>query len=46
MEKTMFKFEDQYKQYEQLVERTKQVYDFWLNVVTSTLEDLYKPRKK
>jgi hypothetical protein len=46
MEKTMFKFEDQYKQYEQLVERTKQVYEFWLNAVTSTLEDLYKPRKK
>jgi hypothetical protein len=46
MEKTMFKFEDQYKQYEQLVERTKQVYDFWLNAVTSTFEDLYKPKKK
>jgi hypothetical protein len=46
MEKTMFTFEDQYKKFEQLAERTKQVYDFWLNAVTSTLEDLYKPRKK
>jgi hypothetical protein len=46
MEKTMFKFEDQYKQYEQLLDRTKQAYEFWLNAVTSTLEDLYKPRKK
>ena len=46
MEKTMFKFEDQYKQYEQLLERTKQAYEFWLNAVTSTFEDLYKLKKK
>jgi hypothetical protein len=46
MEKTMFKFEDQYKQYEQLLDRTKQMYEFWLNAVTSTFEDLYKPKKK
>jgi hypothetical protein len=46
MEKTMFKFEDQYKQYEQLLDRTKQMYEFWINAVTSTFEDLYKPKKK
>ena len=43
---TMFTFEDQYKQYEQLFDRTKQMYEFWLNAVTSTFEDLYKPKKK
>ena len=42
----MFKFEDQYKQYEQLLDRTKQMYEFWLNAVTSTFEDLYKTKKK
>ena len=46
MEKTMFTFEDQYKQYEQLLDRTKQMYEFWINAVTSTFEDLYKPKKK
>jgi len=42
----MFTFEDQYKQYEQLLDRTKQAYEFWINAVTSTWEDLFKPKKK
>ena len=46
MEQTMFTFEDQYKKFEQLSERTKQAYEFWINCVTSTLEDFFKPRKK
>jgi len=46
MEKTMFTFEEQQKQYEQLLDRTKQAYEFWLKAVTSTFEDLYKPKKK
>ena len=46
MEKTMFTFEDQYKQYEQLLDRTKQAYEFWVNAVVSTVEDFYKPKKK
>ena len=41
----MFSFKDQYKQFEELAERTKQVYEFWIGIVTSTLEDLYNPKK-
>jgi hypothetical protein len=46
MEKTMFTFEEQYKKFEQLSERTKQAYDFWVSCVTSTWEDFFKPKKK
>jgi hypothetical protein len=42
----MFDFEKQYKQYEELAERTKQAYEFWVKAVASTLEDFFKPRKK
>ena len=46
----MFLFEDQYKevtkQYEELTERTKQAYEFWVKAVMSTFEDFYKPKKK
>jgi hypothetical protein len=43
---TMFTFEEQYKKFEQLNERTKQAYEFWLNAVVSTWEDFFKPKKK
>jgi hypothetical protein len=46
MEKTMFTFEEQYKKFEQLNDRTKQAYEFWLNAVVSTWEDFFKPKKK
>jgi hypothetical protein len=42
----MFSFEEQFKKFEQLNERTKQAYEFWLETVTSTWEDLFKPKKK
>lgn len=42
----MFTFEEQYKNLEKLAERTHQAYDFWLQVVMSTIEDLYKFKKK
>jgi hypothetical protein len=42
----MFTFEEQFKKFEELSERTKQVYEFWFNAATSTLEDLFKPKKK
>jgi len=42
----MFTFEEQYKKFEQLNERTKQAYEFWLETITSTWEDLFKLRKK
>ena len=46
MEKTMFSFEEQYKKFEELNERTKQAYEFWVKAVTSTVEDFFNPRKK
>jgi len=42
----MFTFEEQFKKFEELNERTKQAYEFWISAVTSTLEDLFKPKKK
>jgi hypothetical protein len=42
----MFDFDKQYKEFEQLSERTKQAYEFWLKVVISSWEDLFKLNKK
>jgi hypothetical protein len=42
----MFTFEEQYKKFEELNERTKQAYEFWVKAVMSTFEDIYKPKKK
>lgn len=41
----MFTFEEQFKKFEELNERTKQAYEFWLNVVTSTWKDFCKTGK-
>jgi len=41
----MFDFDKQYKEFEQLSERTKQVYEFWLKAMVSTWEDLFKFKK-
>ena len=43
---TMFTFDEQYKKYEELLDRTKQAYEFWVNCLTSTWEDFYKAKKK
>jgi hypothetical protein len=45
-ENIMFTFEEQFKKFEELNERTKQAYEFWINAVTSTWEDFFKPKKK
>jgi hypothetical protein len=42
----MFTFEDQYKKFEEVLNRTQAAYDFWAKCVTSTLEDFFKPKKK
>jgi hypothetical protein len=42
----MFTFEEQYKKFEELNERTKQFYEFWVKAVMSTFEDMSKPKKK
>jgi len=41
-EKIMFEFEKQYKQFEELAERIKQVNEFWVNSVISSLKQLIK----
>ena len=40
----MFEFEKQYKQFEELAERTKQAYEFWVNSVISSLKQLVKTK--
>ena len=45
MEKTMFDFTKQTKQFEELADRIKQVNEFWVKVTTSTLEDFFKLSK-
>jgi hypothetical protein len=45
MERTMFTFDEQYKQFEEVANRTKQAYEFWYNCVIETLKDLYKTKK-
>jgi hypothetical protein len=41
----MFTFNEQQKQFEEITERTKQMYEFWYNAVVSTLKDFYKTGK-
>lgn len=43
--KAMFTFEEQYKKYEQLLERTKEAYEFWTNCVMSSWKDFLKTGK-
>ena len=42
----MFTFEEQYKKFEELAERVKQVNEFWVNAVLSSFKDLATPAKK
>jgi hypothetical protein len=38
----MFTFDEQYKKYEELYERTKQAYDFWYNCLISNWKNFTK----
>jgi len=38
----MFTFEEQYKKYEKLTERTKEAYEFWVNSVFSSFKEFFK----
>lgn len=38
----MFDFEKPYKQYEELVERIKDVNEFWINSVFSSFKEFFK----
>ena len=40
-----FGYEKAYKQYEELVERLKEVNDFWINSVLSTTKEFFKSIK-
>jgi hypothetical protein len=41
----MFDFDKQYKEFEQLSERTKQAYEFWYNCVMDAWKDLLNKKK-
>jgi hypothetical protein len=38
----MFTFDEQYKKFEQVIDRLKEVNEFWFNSVLSTIKDLFK----
>jgi hypothetical protein len=38
----MVDFESQYKKYEMVIERLKQVNEFWINSVLSTAKEFFK----
>jgi len=38
----MFTYDEQYKQFEEVAEKTKKAYEFWYNCVLSTMKDFYK----
>ena len=44
-EKTMFEYEKQYKQFEELADRIKEINEFWINLVMSSFKDLSKKAK-
>jgi hypothetical protein len=41
-----FSIEEQFKKFEELANRIKEVNEFWINLVTSSFEDFTKPKKK
>ena len=40
--RTMFKFEEQYKKFEEVLDRTQAMYDFWTKAVFTAAKDLFK----
>lgn len=38
----MFKFEEQYKKFEEVLDRTQVAYDFWTKAMFTTFKDLFK----
>ena len=38
----MFKFEEQYKKFEEVLDRTQAMYDFWTKAVFTAAKDLFK----
>jgi hypothetical protein len=40
--KNIFKFEEQQKQFEEVLDRTQAMYDFWIKATFTTIKDLFK----
>jgi len=38
----MFTFDEQYKKFEKVIDRTQEAYDFWVNCFFSAAKDLFK----
>jgi hypothetical protein len=41
----MFGFEEQYKKFEEVLDRTQAAYDFWTKAVFTTVKDLFNTNK-
>jgi len=41
----MFKFEDQYKKFEEVLDRTQAMYDFWAKAMFTTIKDIFNTTK-
>lgn len=41
----MFSFDEQVKKFEEVIDRSKQAYEFWYNCLLSTWKDFYKYKK-
>jgi len=38
----MFGFEEQYKKFEQVIDRTQSMYEFWTKAIFTATKDLFK----
>jgi hypothetical protein len=45
MENTMFKFEDQYKKFDEILDHTQSMYEFWTKAVFTTIKDIFNTTK-
>ena len=41
----MFSFEEQQKQFEQVIDRTQAAYDFWAKAMFTTIKDIFNTTK-
>ena len=41
----MFKFEEQYKKFEEVLDRTQATYEFWTKAMFTTIKDIFNTSK-
>ena len=41
----MFGFEEQYKKFEEVLDRTQAMYDFWAKAMFTTIKDIFNTTK-